>query len=179
MTRILGIFAAIFILSISPAFAQEDADAVLAEQGITAEAAAELAEQSSEEAGEATPKPALPKDKYEERLKLSRKMHEIWPVRPRVESALDAVAEQVPAPERLKFKASMRKGIKFQALEEASIDAMADIFTVKELEAMIEFYGSKEGRSVSHKTSDYERALQPEMIKMIDKALLDAKLGTQ
>lgn len=175
MTRILGIFAVICFLSISPAFAQEDADAVLAEQGITGEEAAKLADETAETA----PKPALPKDKYEERLELARKMHEIWPVRPRVEDALDAVAEQVPAGERLKFKASMRKAIKFQALEEASIDAMADIFTVKELEAMIAFYGSKEGRSVSHKTSDYERALQPEMIKMIDKALLDAKLGTQ
>lgn len=175
MIRILGIFATISLFLVFPAYAQEDADAVLAEQGITAEEAEQIAEESSE----ATPKPALPKDKYEERLNLARKMHEIWPVRPRVEDALDAVAEQVPAAERLKFKAGMRKGIKFQALEEASIDAMADIFTVKELKAMIEFYGSKEGRSVSHKTSDYERALQPEMIKMIDKALLDAKLGTQ
>ena len=44
---------------------------------------------------------------------------------------------------------------------------------------MIDFYGSKEGRSVSHKTGDYEKELQPLMIKMLDKALLNAKMGSQ
>lgn len=118
-------------------------------------------------------------DDYEERLTLSRQMHEIWPIRPKIEAALENITEQIPQQERLKFKAAMRQAIKFDALEEASIDAMADIFSVKELKAMIGFYGSKEGRSVTHKTSDYERALEPVMVKMIDKALLDVKLGTQ
>lgn len=116
---------------------------------------------------------------YEERLELSKKMHEIWPIREKIEGALDVIAEQLPQQERLKFKTALRKSIKFDALEQASIDAMADIFNKAELEKMIDFYGSKEGRSVSYKTKDYEKALQPMMMKMMDKALLDAKLGTQ
>lgn len=114
---------------------------------------------------------------YEERLTLARQMHEIWPIRVKVESALDRIAEQIEGPQRLRFKAAMRQAIKFEALEQGSIDAMADIFTAKELDAMIAFYGSKEGRSVSYKTSDYESAIEPLLIKMIDKAILDTKLG--
>jgi len=114
-----------------------------------------------------------------ERLKLSQEMHEIWPIRPKIERALDAISVQIDAPNRLKFKSTMRKAIDFDVLEQGSIDAMADIYTVKELGAMIAFYGSKEGRSVSYKTDDYEKALQPIMTQMVDKALLDLKVGAQ
>ena len=172
MIRFLSFFSLFAVLLISPAAAQEDADAVLAEQEQTAP-------QVADEAKDETKYETKDEADYEQRLELSRKMHEIWPVRSKIETALDIVSEQIPQQERLKFKAGMRKAIKFDALEEASVDAMADIFSVKELAAMIAFYGSKEGRSVSHKTGDYERALQPVMIKMIDKALLDIKLGSQ
>ncbi len=42
---------------------------------------------------------------------------------------------------------------------------------------MIEFYGSDVGRSISAKTADYELALRPIMVKMMDKAMLDLKTG--
>lgn len=111
-------------------------------------------------------------------LALSKQMHEIWPMRQKVEGALDNIAERLPEKDRAKFKGAMRHSIDFPALEAASIDAMADIFSEKELLKMIGFYGSKEGRSVSHKTGDYEEALQPLMIKMMDKAFLNAKMGS-
>ena len=114
---------------------------------------------------------------YEARLKLSRDMHEIWPVRPKIERALDKIAEQIEPQNRMRFKSAMRKAINFNTVEQTSIEAMADIFTADELKAMITFYGSKEGRSVSFKTDDYERALQPVLVKMLDKAILDTKLG--
>jgi len=148
-----------------PSYAQENADDVLVETGVE-----ETLETSQEEPQE---------EKYQKRLALSKQMHEIWPTRPKIESAIDAVGEQIPEAERTKFKAAMRRAVKFQALEEKSIETMAEIFTVKELESMIEFYGSKEGRSVAFKTGDYEAALQPLLIEMIDKALLDTRLGAQ
>ena len=113
-----------------------------------------------------------------ERLKLAQKMHEIWPIRQKVENALDNISERVPEKDRLKFKSGMRKAIDFDELEEQSIQAMADIYSGAELNKMIEFYGSKEGRSISTKNGDYERSLSPLMIKMVDKALLGAKMGS-
>jgi len=113
----------------------------------------------------------------ESRLELSKQMHKIWPVRPKIENALDAIAEQIDPQNRMRFKSEMRKAINFNTVEQSSIEAMADIFTAEELTAMIAFYGSKEGRSVSFKTDDYAKALQPVLTKMLDKAVLDTKLG--
>ena len=113
----------------------------------------------------------------EERLALSQKMHEIWPMRTRMESALEAVAEGFPEDRRLEMLASMRKSIQFDELEEESIKAMAEIFTEEELKAMIEFYGSETGRAISIKTGDYEMAIRPVLAKMMDKAMMDLKLG--
>lgn len=169
MIRFFSLLAVLAFL-ISPAMAQENADDVL-------QAQEEQAEKDKADQVEGI-KPVDQGD-YEVRLKLSQQMHEIWPIRQKIEGALDVVAERLPQQERLKFKAALRKSIQFDALEEASTDAMADIFTEKELQKMIEFYGSKEGRSVSYKTKDYEKALQPMMIKMLDKALLNAKMGSQ
>jgi len=160
MKNLFICLVALFLFSV-PVFAQENADDALSET-------------KGEEVVE-TPQ----EENYQTRLDLSKKMHEIWPTRPKIESAIDAVGEQIPQAERTKFKAAMRRTVKFQALEEKSIETMAEIFTVKELESMIEFYGSKEGRSVAFKTGDYEAELQPLLIKMIDKALLDTRLGAQ
>ena len=164
MIRFLSLFACVLMLLPVSVMAQENAEDVIEALGTD---------------DETSIKPIDANANYEKRLELSREMHEIWPIRPKIETALENIAQQIDQQERLKFKAAMRKAIKFEALEEASIDAMADIFNAKELEAMIAFYGSREGRSVSHKTSDYERALEPALVKMVDKALLDVKLGSQ
>ena len=115
----------------------------------------------------------------QERLTLSGKMHEIWPIRTRVEAALNSIAESVPEERQTEVKAAMRKAIKFDQLEEESIKAMAETFTVEELQAMIDFYGSDTGKAISAKTQDYELALRPIMTKMIDAAMLDLRTGQQ
>lgn len=170
MIRFLSLFA-VFLFIASPVMAQEDADKVLAEQAETVV--------KNEPKGEIKEIKTQDDESYEERLKLAQKMHEIWPMRQKVESALDALANNIKESERLKFKAGLRKAINYEALEETSIDAMADIYTIDELTKMIDFYGSKEGKSISYKNKDYEKALQPIMIKMMDKAFLDAKMGSQ
>ncbi|MCB1530604.1 MAG: DUF2059 domain-containing protein [Rhodospirillales bacterium] len=130
-----------------------------------------------EKAAQAQEKPVLDPD-FEQRLNLAEKMHDIWPIRPRVEDALDMTAESLPEAERAEFKAHMRKVIKYDQLEEESIEAMARIYTVEELQAMLDFYSSKEGRSVSAKTSEYMEALEPAIIKMLDGALMSVRTGS-
>lgn len=112
-----------------------------------------------------------------ERLNLAIKMHEIWPIRTRMEAALESVAANFPEDKQTEIKAAMRKSIKFDQLEEESIKAMADVFTSEELKAMIDFYGSDTGRAISAKTGDYEMAMRPVMTRMIDAAMLDLKTG--
>lgn len=43
---------------------------------------------------------------------------------------------------------------------------------------MLDFYSSKEGRSVSAKTSEYMEALEPAIIKMLDGALMSVRTGS-
>lgn len=112
-----------------------------------------------------------------EQLALAEKMHEIWPTRMRIESAIANAAESFPEAKRAEVKAALRKNIQFDQVEEESIKAMAETFSAEELQAMIDFYGSENGRSISAKTGDYERALRPSLIKMMDKAMLDLKTG--
>ncbi len=111
------------------------------------------------------------------RLELAGKMHEIWPIRTRIEAALEAASQNFPVERQSEVKAAMRKSIKFDQVEEASKRAMAETFTEEELEAMITFYGSEAGRAVSAKTGDYEAALRPVLIEMLDKAMLDLRTG--
>lgn len=122
------------------------------------------------------PSPSVIPD-MDQRVALAEKMHDIWPVRPKVEEALDIAAQSFPEDERAAFKAGMRKAIKYDQLEEESIAAMAKIFTVPELQKMVDFYGSPEGRAVSAKTGDYAEMLQPVMTKMLDQALLQVRTG--
>lgn len=116
-------------------------------------------------------------DVSKSRLELAQKMHEIWPIRTRMETAINSVGEAFPEEKRAEIKAALRKNIKYDQLEEASIKAMAETYTDEELEKMIEFYGSETGRSISAKTADYETALRPIIVQMIDKAMLDLKTG--
>jgi hypothetical protein len=94
-----------------------------------------------------------------------------------METVIDKVSENFDEEKRNEIKASMRKAMDYKLLEEESIKAMAEIFTVEELKAMIAFYGSEEGRSISVKTGEYEMALRPVMTKMMDKAMLDLRTG--
>jgi len=124
--------------------------------------------------------PAIAQDQTtqsDETVQLSKKMHEIWPIRPKIENVINQISENIPAQDRYRFKSAIRSAINYELLEQGSIEAMAEIFTAEELRAMIDFYGSKEGRSVQFKTDDYERALEPALSQMMDKALLELKLG--
>jgi hypothetical protein len=123
--------------------------------------------------GEAAAPEAIPSS----RLELAQKMHEIWPIRTRMETAIDSIAEGFPEEKQPEIKAAMRKSMKFDQLEEASVKAMAETFTEAELQEMITFYGSETGRSISAKTGLYEQALRPIMMQMIDKAMLDLRTG--
>jgi len=137
---------------------------------------------------EGTPVPAAPEAAAAEasntaipdsRLKLAREMHDIWPIRTRMETAIEAVSESFAPERKAEIKAALRKAVQFDQLEEASIRAMAQTFNEAELTEMIKFYGSDIGRSVSAKTGDYEMALRPLMTQMMDKAMLDLRTGQQ
>ena len=116
-------------------------------------------------------------DTRERRLRLAERMHEIWSTRERINDALKSMAQRYPESERDSFMNAMQLAIDYGKVEEASIDAMVKTYTAQELQAMVDYYGSKAGQSAEAKRSIYQDRIQPVIQKMIDKALMAYKTG--
>lgn len=113
----------------------------------------------------------------EKRLELAQKMHEFRPAREQVDSAIETVSQRLPEAERAAFRTSMQSVLNYKAIEKISIDAMAETFTEAELEAMVEYYSKPEARSVTDKYPQYQQKVAPEIVKMIDRAMMRARTG--
>ena len=111
------------------------------------------------------------------RLELAEQMHEFRPAREQVDHAIDSVAARLPASDQESFKSTMGNILNYKAIERVSIDAMAETFTEAELEAMVAYYKQPEARSVSDKYDEYYARVGPEIVKMIDAAMMRMKLG--
>lgn len=115
---------------------------------------------------------------HDKRIALSEKMLTIKPAREQLERAIDSVAAQrVPADKREAFTKTMMDSIDYESLEKKSVEAMAEIFTVAELEKMVDYFGSEEAKSITEKLPVYQALIQPELAKVIDEALMKVRVG--
>lgn len=121
--------------------------------------------------------PAFAQDAGDKRLELSRKMHELRPTKAQVMQAIEVVSQRVAEENRPAFEGAMMNAMDFKAIEKISIDSMAETFTEAELEAMVEYYTKPEAQSASDKLPEYQRKVGPEIIRMIDKAMMKVKTG--
>jgi hypothetical protein len=121
--------------------------------------------------------PAQDDATLEKRLELAKKMHEIRPSKDQVNAAIDVTAARLPQPEQEPFKSRMRSILNYRAIEKISIDAMASTFTVEELQAMVDCYGKPEAKSASDKMEAYQAIVGPELVKMIDQAMMRTRTG--
>ena len=112
-----------------------------------------------------------------ERAALAEKLGTIKPVREQVQSAVEQIVRTTPPDQQALFRARMLDSVDFNALEKVSADAMAEIFTAEELEAMIAYFGSEEGRSIIEKMPIYQELMRPAMVKELDKALMEVRTG--
>jgi len=122
--------------------------------------------------------PAMAQDSnLERRLKLAETMHEFRPARDQVDSAILKVAQMKPPAERAAFILAAQKALNYKALEKASVEAMAEVYTLEELEAMVAYYSQPEARSAARKYSAYAAKVQPHITRMLDQALMRARVG--
>lgn len=113
----------------------------------------------------------------DKRLELATKMHEIRPTKTQVLQAIAVVAQRVPEDKRQAFESSLANSLDFKAVEKISIDSMVETFTEEELAAMVEYYSKPEAQSASDKLTQYQQKVGPEIIRMIDKAMMKVKTG--
>jgi len=121
--------------------------------------------------------PPVPAADMEKRMELSRRMHQIQPAAMQVEKAIGQVATQLSPKDRDSFKAAMMNAIDGNKLEALSISVMAEMFTAVELEHMLSYFDTAEARSISEKMPLYNGRMQPEIMKMLDAAMMAARTG--
>jgi uncharacterized protein len=112
------------------------------------------------------------------RLELAKRMHEIKPVKDQVDKAIEIYVERLPEKEREVYRTALKQIMNYEVLEKVSVDAYVQTYTEAELEAMVAFFGSPEGRSASEKFDAYGKIVYPEIVKMLDQAIMKAKTGT-
>ncbi len=114
---------------------------------------------------------------YQQKVSLAQKMHQIRPMNVQIEDAVKRLSLRYPEEKRALFVSKMVQTFDSKALTELSVNAMAETFTVAELEKMIDFHGSAEGKAITEKTPVYQSIVTPELVKKIDKALMEVRMG--
>lgn len=111
------------------------------------------------------------------KIELAKKMHEIRPAKAQVQEALDQVGRNLPPMERDKFLKMVEGAFDYAKLEKLSIDTMVELFTVAELEKMVEYFGSPEAKVIATKLPEYQKKIQPEIIRSLDAAMMAQRTG--
>ena len=111
------------------------------------------------------------------KIALAREMHKIRPTRVQIDSAIQRASLTLPAGDRRAFVNAMKGVLNYNAIERISIDAMIETYTLKELDAMVEYYSKPEAKSASAKVISWARIVQPEIVNMIDKAMMRIRTG--
>lgn len=111
------------------------------------------------------------------KLELARQMHVIRPTRDQVDSAVRRASMSLPEQNRQNFISVMKSMLNYNAIERISVDAMVETYTALELESMVEYFSKPEAKSASNKVQSWAKKFQPEVVRMIDRAMMRIKTG--
>ncbi len=111
------------------------------------------------------------------KLELAKAMHKIRPTREQVNSAVRRASLNLPQQERVSFVMAMGSMLNYNAIERISVDAMVETYSYKELEAMVEYFSKPEAKSASKKVPSWAMKVHPEIVRMIDRAMMRLKTG--
>lgn len=153
----------------------QSADEVLSQPTPPAAAAPEKAEEKKEDS--VAKKELEDPEILKKKLALAKKMHEIRPTGDQVRSAVERAAGGLPDYERQPFIAAMNGVLNYNAIERISMDAMIEVYTLAELEVMVDYYSKPEAISASEKMDDWAAKVQPEISRLIDKAIIRVRTG--
>jgi len=114
---------------------------------------------------------------YSKKLELAKQMQAIQPVKAQVDEVVQQASQQLAPAARDRFLKLVQAAFDYDRLEKASIDAMVSLFTVPELQKMVDYYGSPEAKSSQPKIAQYQTKLQPLIFQMLDKAMIEQRTG--
>jgi hypothetical protein len=108
---------------------------------------------------------------------LAQNFFEIRPVAELANNAVASLAGAKPVHERALFARQMRLNMDYAQLERKMTAALLDTYTVDEIKAMVDFYGSDLGKSITAKGAAFEQAVSPILQQMLDQAFVKANYG--
>ena len=118
-------------------------------------------------------------DDLTKRMELAKKYSAEVPVSADIANAIDEMVTQVPVDQRPLFRSILERSIKAERVETASELALAETFTAAELEKLIEFYATPEGKSIKQKMPKYQEKLQPILQSMVQDAVQSLRTQSQ
>ena len=128
-------------------------------------------------AAHAQDKPASAESDYPKRLELAKRMNDIRPAKTQVQEAVSQVGQNLSPVDRDKFNKMVEKAFDYEKLEKLSVETMAELFTVPELEKMVDYFGSPEAKAIAEKLPKYQEKVQPAIIQMLDAAMIADRTG--
>jgi hypothetical protein len=105
----------------------------------------------------AADKPDTPKN----RQAAAERYFAVAPMDSMMKDTIEKTAENLPIEQRKAFIEFMTKHVRINVLELAAVSSMVRHFTVRELNALADFYGSPEGRSAMKKFGAYMADVMP------------------
>ena len=99
----------------------------------------------------------------------------VVPMAKLMEDMTAEMANQLPIERRQAFIDQMRGLVRVDALERIARDAMVRTFTVDELNALADFYGSKYGTSAMKKFGAYLQLVMPALVQEMQRAAQQVK----
>jgi adenylosuccinate synthase len=114
---------------------------------------------------------------YAKKVELAKEMHKIRPAKAQVQEAVEQVSRNLGPADRDKFNRMVQKAFDYDKLEKLSSQTMVDLFTVAELQKMVDYFGSPEAKAISQKLPKYQEKIQPEIIRQLDAAMLAERTG--
>ncbi len=84
---------------------------------------------------------------------------------------IESMARSVPQGEQQRVRDYMQKNLDVNSIRASAVQSMSKTFTVSELAAMVDFYGSDEGQSIQKKLGPYMTDLSPALQNVMNNAM--------
>lgn len=108
---------------------------------------------------------------------LANQYYELNPTWQIASMAIRARAANLPAKRRLVFITAMERLLDKERLRQESIDLMVELYTEKELKALVKYYSDPLIQSALTKQETFERKIGPLVNEILDKALMEHRIG--
>jgi hypothetical protein len=110
---------------------------------------------------------AVAQDTKSKKFELAQEYSKLIPFDQEVDETINQISLQVPVAQRTQFRSILQRTIKVERLQTASEMALVDVFTVDELEALVAFNKTAEGKAIMAKMPSYQKRLQPVLESMV------------